>query len=177
MESRMTAQELLKHARHDYMNTLHLLQMQLDLGMDDSVRETIDAAVEKGRHESMLAGLDMPATAEWLLTFGWRFPEYEQAMTVTVESPGNPDADRWTERFLEALFGTLSDRLSPYAEYRAGIHVESREPGWLIEFDLEGPFGMEGDLPEPGDDAPFEVELNSSEEGLKLIVAGRKVDR
>ncbi|MET3574657.1 Spo0B domain-containing protein [Bhargavaea ullalensis] len=177
MEGRMRAQELLRHARHDQMNTLHLIRMQLDLGMEDSVRRTIDEAVEKGRRESMLGALGMPATAAWLLTFGWRHPEYEQSLSVEIESPGNPESDLWVERYLEELFGALSEGLSPYAEYRAEIHVESREPGWLLEFNLSGPFDLDAGLPDAGENAPFETELTSSEEGLKLIVAGRKVDR
>ncbi len=177
MDGRLTAQEMLKHARHDYMNALHLIRMQLDLGMEDSVRETIDSAVERGRRESMLGSLGMPLTESWLLTFGWRFPEYELELSVDIRQPGEPAADRQVERFLEELFDRLSDGLSPYAEYRADIRVETNENGWMVGFSLTGPFDLTDGLPERQEDTPFRFTHEAMEDGLELIVAGRKVDR
>ncbi|WP_213422858.1 Spo0B domain-containing protein [Bhargavaea massiliensis] len=177
MEERLSAQELLKYSRHDHMNTLHLIRMLLDLGKEDGVRQAIDAAVERARQESALGAAAMPRLAVWLLTFGWRFPEYEVSLDVSADGPGDKEADREAEAFLEELFTDLQEGLSPYAEYGAQIRVKTESGAWAVTFKLAGPHELHEGLPEAAPDARFTFEHSEENGQLKMTVAGRKVDR
>jgi stage 0 sporulation protein B (sporulation initiation phosphotransferase) len=177
MEERLSAQELLKYSRHDHMNTLHLIRMLLDLGKEDGVRKAIDDAVERARHESALASAGMPLLAVWLLTFGWRFPEYEVSLDVSVDGRGDIGADRETEAFLEELFSELQEGLSPYAEYGAQIRVKTESGAWSVTVTLTGPHELQDGLPEASPDARFMFHHSEEDGQLIMTVAGRKVDR
>ncbi|EMR05826.1 Sporulation initiation phosphotransferase B [Bhargavaea cecembensis DSE10] len=177
MEERLSAQELLKYSRHDHMNTLHLIRMMLDLGKEDGVRQAIDDAVEKARHESALGAMDMPGLAVWLLTFGWRFPEYEVSLDVATDGPGDREADAEAEAFLEELFSVLQDGLSPYAEYGAQIRVKTESGAWSATFTLTGPHQLQEGLAEASPDARFTFHHSEEDGQLMMTVAGRKVDR
>ncbi|MGM9921286.1 MAG: Spo0B domain-containing protein [Bhargavaea sp.] len=177
MEERLSAQELLKYSRHDHMNTLHLIRMLLDLGKEDGVQKAIDDAVERARHESALGAACMPRLAVWLLTFGWRFPEYEATLDVSADGPGDREADTEAEAFLEELFAELQDGLSPYAEYGAQIRVKTESGAWSVTFTLTGPHELQEGLPEASPDARFTFHHSEEDGQLKMTVAGRKVDR
>ena len=177
MEERLSAQELLKYSRHDHMNTLHLIRMQLDLGMEDGVLQAIEDAVGRARHESALGSIGMPRTSVWLQTFAWRFPEYQVSLEVSAEGPGDIEADQETEAFLEELFTILQDGLSPYAEYEAHIRVQTDSAGWSATFTLAGPHDLEEGLPEAAPEARFTFHHSEEDGKLIMTVVGRKVDR
>lgn len=177
MEERLSAQELLKYSRHDHMNTLHLIRMLMDLGQQDGIRRAIDEAVERARQESAIGALGMPRLGVWLLTFGWRFPEYEVFLDVSADGPGDRETDGEAEAFLEELFSDLHESLSPYAEYRAHIRVKTESGAWAVNFMLTGPHELQGNLPEAAPGARFTFEHAVENGQLMMTVSGRKVDR
>ncbi|WP_100398216.1 Spo0B C-terminal domain-containing protein [Bacillus sp. FJAT-44742] len=70
-ENSTRAVEILKHARHDWLNQIQLIQGNISLGRYERVEEIIRGIVQKARHESRLSTMNVPKVADFLLTFNW----------------------------------------------------------------------------------------------------------
>ncbi|MBZ5201228.1 Spo0B domain-containing protein [Planomicrobium chinense] len=76
MKETKTVAQSLRHARHDFLNELQLINMYLDLGRQEEAQAIIRSHAEAAMHLSRLSGLKMPMTEEWLLLSKWQHPEF-----------------------------------------------------------------------------------------------------
>ncbi|MFC0188025.1 Spo0B domain-containing protein [Fictibacillus aquaticus] len=67
MADKWTPVELLRHARHDWLNQVQLIKANLSMNRPERVKEIIEAS----REEARLSNLKMPKFAEFLLLFNW----------------------------------------------------------------------------------------------------------
>lgn len=136
MDDRLTVAQSLRHARHDFLNELQMIKLNLDLGRTDRAQALIRTYAEAAMHQSRLSALSLPETEEWLLTAGWRFPELR--LTMSCEAPQAPsELDtilcQWFESFAKAVKEAFSDAW-PYPVELRIIEVDGR-----FSLELSGP--------------------------------------
>lgn len=136
MDDRLTVAQSLRHARHDFLNELQMIKLNLDLGRTDRAQALIRTYAEAAMHQSRLSALSLPETEEWLLTAGWRFPELR--LTMSCEAPQAPsELDttlcQWLESFAKAVKEAFSDAW-PYPVELRIIEVDGR-----FSLELSGP--------------------------------------
>ncbi|RLJ87210.1 Spo0B domain-containing protein [Planococcus citreus] len=115
MDDRLTVAQSLRHARHDFLNELQMIKLNLDLGRTDRAQALIRTYAEAAMHQSRLSALSMPETEEWLLTAGWRFPELRLAVFCEAErAPRELDAVlcSWLETFADNAKKSVFRRLA-----------------------------------------------------------------
>ena len=136
MDDRLTVAQSLRHARHDFLNELQMIKLNLDLGRTDRAQALIRTYAEAAMHQSRLSALSLPEMEEWLLTAGWRFPELR--LTMSCEAPQAPsELDtilcQWLESFVKAVKEAFSDAW-PYPVELRIIEVDGR-----FSLELSGP--------------------------------------
>ncbi|MEZ0480578.1 Spo0B domain-containing protein [Planococcus sp. SSTMD024] len=136
MDDRLTVAQSLRHARHDFLNELQMIKLNLDLGRTDRAQALIRTYAEAAMHQSRLSALSMPETEEWLLTAGWRFPELRLTMFCEAKrAPHKLDAvlSSWLETFAESAKEAFSDAWP----YPVELHI--METGGRFSLELSGP--------------------------------------
>jgi len=136
MDDRLTVAQSLRHARHDFLNELQMIKLNLDLGRTDRAQALIRTYAEAAMHQSRLSALSMPETEEWLLTAGWRFPELRLVMSCEAKrAPRELDAVlcSWLEAFAENAKEAFSDAWP----YPVELHIMEADGRFSLE--LSGP--------------------------------------
>ncbi|EGA89113.1 sporulation initiation phosphotransferase B [Planococcus donghaensis MPA1U2] len=124
MEKPMTVAQSLRHARHDFLNDLQLIKMNLDLGRLQEAQALIRSYAEASMHDSRLADIGLPLTEEWLLTANWRFPGFNfHVECQAIAAPAHLDGE--FRRFLEGFVELAKEQLSPYQVFDCEILLES----------------------------------------------------
>jgi len=65
--------EALRFARHDFLNQLQLIKMNIDLERLEEAKAVIDHYTREVKEIYELTKLNIPLTSEWLQTANWRF--------------------------------------------------------------------------------------------------------
>ena len=136
--SKLSVTEALRYANHDFLNHLHLIQMNLDLGRVDDAKKVI---FEQSEHCKMLSNinrLQLPNTMEWLHTVQWRFPAIQLQMDSDVNAPVESKYDEAITQYLENTIIHVYDTLDPYEEHKLQLSIETKENKWNISFHLTG---------------------------------------
>ncbi|WP_394119751.1 Spo0B domain-containing protein [Planococcus donghaensis] len=137
MEKTITVAQSLRHARHDFLNELQLIKMNLDLGRLQEAQAIIRSHAEAAMHASRLADIGLPLTEEWLLTANWRFPGFNfRVECPALKAPVHLDAD--FRRFLEAFVESAKERLSPYQAFYGVISLTSSTASFEMEISCPG---------------------------------------
>ncbi|MDJ0331010.1 Spo0B domain-containing protein [Planococcus sp. S3-L1] len=161
----MTVAQSLRHARHDFLNDLQLIKMNLDLGRLQEAQAIIRSHAEASMHASRLADIGLPLTEEWLLTANWRFLEFDfQVMCLAVQAPAQKDAE--LRRFLEDFVQSAKLHLTPYEVYSSEILLTSSSS--FFEISITGP-GSWLDL-KLMESAGFTVTKECSEDSVMIVV-------
>jgi stage 0 sporulation protein B (sporulation initiation phosphotransferase) len=71
MPKKWTAVDLLRHARHDWLNQLQLIKANLSMDRTERAKEIMDEIIEFAREESRVSNLKTPNLSEFLLTYNW----------------------------------------------------------------------------------------------------------
>lgn len=137
MEKTMTVAQSLRHARHDFLNELQLIKMNLDLGRLQEAQAIIRSHAEAAMHASRLADIGLPLTEEWLLTANWRFPGFDFGVECpALKAPAHLDAD--FQHFLESFVGSAKDRLDPYQAFYGTILLTSSAASFELKITCPG---------------------------------------
>ncbi|WJY28190.1 Spo0B domain-containing protein [Sporosarcina trichiuri] len=137
-ESELTVRQALQYARHDFLNELQLILMQMDLGRVPEARDQLLASTERMQQASRVAGLGLPALETWLLTFGWHFKAFAAelvAQTSPAAAPRQAD-DRDVTEFLDALFRQLEEHADPFTDNSVEIMVSAEDADWKVTLTL-----------------------------------------
>lgn len=132
--------ELLRHARHDWLNKIQLIKGNLALNNIGRVKEIIDEIVVEAQQESILSNLNIPQFAALLLTYNWEghsiHLEYDILEDSNRETKSINDEllTDWTAAFLEKL-----DRsIEVFHENHLSITIERQSTGIGFFFDFRG---------------------------------------
>lgn len=141
-KEQLTIAKTLKFSRHDFLNDLQIMLMNMDLGNIEKARETLLKTTEKMKQHSNLSSLRMPETEVWLATFEWQHNAFTKQLTCQVKSPilGVDDQDLLFT--LRTIAEKAEKEMNVLSVYTAYMNVLAIEQEWSITIK------MTGDLPE-----------------------------
>ncbi|MEG0384357.1 MAG: Spo0B domain-containing protein [Solibacillus sp.] len=134
----LTVNEALRFANHDFLNHLHLIQMNLDLQRVNEAKETIAQLSEHCKMLSNINQLKLPKTVEWLQTVSWRYPAIQLCLSSQVAAHVNSKYDEAIVQYLENTIIHVYDSLDPYEQQQLQLRIESNEKQCQITFHLTG---------------------------------------
>ena len=140
--SKLTVSEALRYANHDYLNQLHLIQMNLDLGRVDDAKHVILQQSEHCKTLSNINRLGLKDTVEWLHTVHWRYPALQLQLSSHVHATIDSKYDAAIVQYLEKTIIHVYDELDPYVEHQLQLNIEANDKGWSITFHLSGKWQM-----------------------------------
>lgn len=131
MEKPITVAQSLRHARHDFLNDLQLIKMNLDLGRYKEAQAIIRSHAEASMHASRLADIGLPLTEEWLLTANWRYTGIQILVECyAIAAPSHLDGA--FRRFFEKVMEVAQQSLDPERMVDCTISLTSDATGFRI---------------------------------------------
>ena len=147
----LTVNETLRFAKHDFLNDLQIISMNLQLGKVDEAKQWIDQISMKLQKQSLLHKLSLPLTTEWLLTVKWRYPEFQ--FTITNEPMNrislHEDVDMQIVFYLEETMIQLQKNIDPYEEQMIFIRFKQVEGSLHLQVEAQGKWQAQLQLPRP----------------------------
>jgi stage 0 sporulation protein B (sporulation initiation phosphotransferase) len=107
---------LLRHARHDWLNRLQLIKGNIALDHIDRAKMIIDEIVIQARQEAKLCNLGMPILAEKLLTFNWQRHPYSLEFEIIGDEVDLSSGEKELTKWLSKLFSTLDSAVDEFFE-------------------------------------------------------------
>lgn len=124
MANPITVAQSLRHARHDFLNELQLIKMNLDLGRLQEAQAIIRSHAEASMHVSRLADIGLPLTEEWLLTVNWSYTGFRfDIACYATAAPSHLDGA--FRRFLEDFVKQANQHVDPYQVFEGVISLTS----------------------------------------------------
>ncbi|MEK4084694.1 stage 0 sporulation protein B (sporulation initiation phosphotransferase) [Paenisporosarcina quisquiliarum] len=125
--SEITLNEVLRHTMHDFLNNMHILQMNLDMGKPEEARALIQKYSQKCNQFFDINNIGLYKTNEWLQTFGIKYNQ----LTLDVQtSLLNRKAEKYDDalkdylnRFVQAIY----PHFRGYQEQLLKVHIISDE--------------------------------------------------
>ncbi|PKR85214.1 sporulation initiation phosphotransferase B [Heyndrickxia camelliae] len=133
-----TVVEVLRHARHDWMNKLQLIKGNLALNKIDQVERLMDEMVMDARMETHLSNLKLPKFAEILLTFNWEKHPFHIEYEILDESSSWPVDDEKIARWIQDFFEIIENSIEPYYENHLSLSFELNDKNVRFYFDFSG---------------------------------------
>ncbi|WP_281864362.1 Spo0B domain-containing protein [Planomicrobium okeanokoites] len=169
MDNSITVAQALRHARHDFLNELQLIQMKLDLGRGQDVKSIIRSRAEAAVQLNRLTALKMPATENWLLTAEWRFPEFRFHLECLAEA-GMATKDAAFADWLEQFFNSLKKQAELASDIICRTTLKEHQSGFQIGLELDGNLPDALELPEvPG----ILIQKDIAADNTKIIVSAK----
>lgn len=140
MRNDWTTVEVLRHARHDWLNKIQLIKGNLALNKVDRVKEIIDEIVIEAQQETKLSNLNIPQFASMLLTYNWNHHSIHLEYEILEETKhqkyyiNDDQLTKWTIAFLENLQTSVKE----FAENHLSITIDPRDTGIRFFFDFRG---------------------------------------
>lgn len=130
--------EVLRHARHDWMNQLQLIKGNLSLNKVDRAKEIIEEIIMEARQDAKLSNLHLPQFASTLLTCNWENHHFQLEYEVMDSQNFHRLDDQLLTRWTEQLFDALNSSIEQYQENHLSVTIESQEKGIGFFFDFRG---------------------------------------
>ncbi|WP_342543396.1 Spo0B domain-containing protein [Paenisporosarcina sp. FSL H8-0542] len=137
-EKTFSINEALRFARHDFLNQLQLIKMNIDLARLEDAKAAIDHYSTEAKAFYELSKMDLPRTTEWLQTANWRFPGFQVSISNNIESDCNLLLDEQVQDVLEQTTKLLHEQLNPYTEQLLHIHIVCNPTTFKLTFDANG---------------------------------------
>ncbi|WP_070120802.1 Spo0B C-terminal domain-containing protein [Bacillus marinisedimentorum] len=107
MKNNWKTVDVLRYARHDWLNKIQLIKGNLALDRIDRVNEIVEEIIIGAQNESKLTNLQIPSTAEWVLTYNWTssplFLEFEVSADEANISACDATLVQWLREFTTEL--------------------------------------------------------------------------
>jgi stage 0 sporulation protein B (sporulation initiation phosphotransferase) len=116
MADKWTPVELLRHARHDWLNQVQLIKANLSMNRPERVKEIIDEIIEASREEARLSNLKTPKFAEFLLLFNWNNNSLRIKYSVESEQADLSEMDDALFQAASFIAEAIVPHLSGYDE-------------------------------------------------------------
>ncbi|MGN7177280.1 sporulation protein [Paenibacillus sp. FSL R5-0490] len=138
MEKDWNMIEVLRHARHDWLNKIQLIKGNLSLNKIDRAKEIIDEIVVEAQQEARLSNLNLPGFASLLLTYNWEnhyfLLEYEVLDDPIAGRLDDSVLSEWTGSFL----AILDSSVKPYHDNHLSVSIRHEKEGARFFFDFSG---------------------------------------
>ena len=139
METKWTTVELLRHARHDWLNKVQLIKGNMALGKMDRVSGLIDEMIVEAQQEAKISNMNMPLLAELLLTGKWLHFTFDITYEMVDDLKGYPEYDELITNWMKRLFKEMNQRVDAIANPHLTILLSKSEDTSLkIGFDFQG---------------------------------------
>lgn len=123
----ITLNEVLRHTMHDYLNNMHLLQMNLDMGKSEEVRALIKKYSQNCSQFFDINNIGLYKTNVWLQTFSIKYNQ----LTLDVQtSLLNRKADMYDDALIDYLNRfvlAIYPHFRGYQEQLLKLHIISDE--------------------------------------------------
>lgn len=138
MKGKWEVLNILRHARHDWMNQLQIIKGNLELNKIDRAKEMINEIICIAQQESKLSNLQLPKLAELLITFNWRQYRYQLDYEVNGDQLklfiDDQQITKWTESFLQLL----DQVIEPFCENHLSILIDKQADQAHFRFEFTG---------------------------------------
>jgi stage 0 sporulation protein B (sporulation initiation phosphotransferase) len=139
METKWTTVELLRHARHDWLNKIQLIKGNMALGKMDRVSGLVDEIIVEAQQEAKISNLNMPMLSELLLTGKWLQYTFDITYEMVDDIKGCPELDEMLTNWMKKLFDEVNQRVDAYDILHLSILLSKTDAASLkIGFDFEG---------------------------------------
>jgi len=130
--------EVLRHARHDWLNKIQLIKGNLSLNKVDRVKGIIEEIILEARQESDLTNLNLPQFASTLLTCNWdqhSFQlDYEVTKSFNIRHLDDQQLAIWTRE----LFEILDACIEKFQENHLSVMIQADEKETRFFFEFSG---------------------------------------
>lgn len=130
----ITINEVIRHSMHDFLNNMHLIQMNLDMGRPEEAKQLIHRYSQKCTQFFDLNNLGLLKTNEWLQTFPITYSQMTLEIQTSVAKRGLEMFDYELEGILDGFVQTIYPKLQGYQEQILKVHILSNE---LLEVIIE----------------------------------------
>ncbi|TYR82276.1 sporulation protein [Priestia megaterium] len=142
MEKEWDVVEVLKYARHDWLNKIQLIKGNLALNRIDRANEIIEEIVSESKHESKheskLTNMNMRMFTSFVMTYHW----YNHAVRLELEVLGPlQDLSKYDEqvyRWCRYLTYTLEQYIDYHVDNYLSISLCVEESATCFFFDFSG---------------------------------------
>lgn len=138
MKEKWTILNILRHARHDWMNQLQLIKGNLELNNIDRAKEMMNEIVFLAQQETKLSNLQLPWLAELLITFNWAQHRFKLDYKVNGNHPQFTINDQQITMWTESFFMTLDQVVDPNVENHLLISIEKQDELAHFIFEFTG---------------------------------------
>lgn len=129
---------VLRYARHDWLNKIQLIKGNLSLNKLERVQNIIDEIVMETQQEARLSNLNLPQFASLLLISNWKqyyFQiEYEVLGDIQSVKMDDTELTSWTTSF----FTILNNSIEAFQENHLSISILPQENRVQFFFDFTG---------------------------------------
>ncbi|WP_158598207.1 Spo0B C-terminal domain-containing protein [Falsibacillus albus] len=138
MNTNWTVVEVLRHARHDWMNKLQLIKGNLALNRPERAQQIIEEIVLEAQQESRLSNLKLTKFATLLLTFNWENHFFSIDYDIIDQSFLNElDDDALYDWFI-TFFRLLDEAVVPYQDHQLSITIKDSHESAKFFLDFGG---------------------------------------
>ncbi|SEA94462.1 stage 0 sporulation protein B (sporulation initiation phosphotransferase) [Thalassobacillus cyri] len=159
--------DLMRHARHDWMNELQLIQGYASMGKMDRVKEKLADVLTNADEERRLMNLNAPYLSIWLMSFNWHHPYYRLTYQVKGDKHDLRHKDITLYAQCEEVIHVMESFSDSSILYHGVLTIESYNEGsTAIEIVLKGKFSDPSLLKETLQAKDFieTVEIDKSEQ-------------
>lgn len=130
--------EVLRHARHDWLNKIQLIKGNLSLGKVDRAKEIIDEIVVEAQQEAKLSNLNLPQFASLLFIYNWENHAFQLEYELLDEVTGGQLDDSRLADWTSAFFNCLNSSVKPFHENHLSVSIRHEKEGVRFFFDFSG---------------------------------------
>ncbi|MBY0123944.1 sporulation initiation phosphotransferase B [Bacillus sp. S/N-304-OC-R1] len=130
--------EVLRYARHDWLNKIQLIKGNLALNKIDRAKDIINEIVAEAQAEAKLSNLNIPQFASLLLTYNWENHSFQIEYDVLDGTINGDLNDDWLTNWTCTFFACLNSAIKPFYENYLSVTIEPQIDGTRFFFDFRG---------------------------------------
>ncbi|TQR19208.1 Spo0B domain-containing protein [Psychrobacillus vulpis] len=134
---KITANEILRHSMHDFLNNMHLIQMNLDMGRLDEAKNLIRKYSLKCNQFFDVNNTGLYNTNELLQMFSWTYNKVTLEIQTSLQKRGAERYDVLLKDYLERFIQSIYPLFRGYKEQLLKVHILTNET-LEIHVDLKG---------------------------------------
>ncbi|GGA35455.1 Spo0B domain-containing protein [Psychrobacillus lasiicapitis] len=173
-DKEITINNVLRHSMHDFLNSLHLIQMNLDMGRVEEAKKLISNYSSKCNQFFDINNIGLSQTNEWLQTFSMRYNKMTLVVQTSLLSSGANKYDAALREYLECFLQSIYPNLRGYQEQLLKVHIKMDEQ-LEIQIEVQGDWSSQPWM-EESFTTLFQIEKQVNTENelkLKLIASER----